>query len=201
MAKEDGLFLAMTSQILHVMGAATGFALAAFMVKRRWVDCENWDLFSVMQNRHMKSRDELAKEAHLRRGPNQACRPSQSIAGPVPQPAGRRRCRGCSCRSSPRKHQFGSNWQISDEEHVQIIAGLRKAQKWEPAMLEMVEYLKAPAPRAPAVRLALAQVLIEQLGRPRSAQSACQARRRGRFLPHSKRAAGTTPACEKGRRG
>ena len=30
-------------------------------------------------------------------------------------------------------------------------------------MLEMVEYLKTPAPRAPAVRLALAQVLTSNL--------------------------------------
>ena len=45
------------------MGAATGFVVGGAMVKWRWVDCENWDLFSVMQDRHRKSRDELNEEA------------------------------------------------------------------------------------------------------------------------------------------
>ena len=50
---------AITSSILHLMGAAGGFAVGAVMVKQRWVDCENWDLFSVWAGRHHMSREEL----------------------------------------------------------------------------------------------------------------------------------------------
>ena len=33
----------------HLIGAAFGFAVGAIMLKRQWVDCENWDLFAVME--------------------------------------------------------------------------------------------------------------------------------------------------------
>jgi membrane associated rhomboid family serine protease len=60
---QAGTFIAMTSQVLHLMGAALGFALAVTMLRLKWVDCENWDLFSVWQGRHMMTRDQLAEEA------------------------------------------------------------------------------------------------------------------------------------------
>ncbi|HEV3165553.1 MAG TPA: rhomboid family intramembrane serine protease [Isosphaeraceae bacterium] len=34
---------AITSSLLHVLGAAWGFALGTLMLKADWVDCENWD--------------------------------------------------------------------------------------------------------------------------------------------------------------
>jgi membrane associated rhomboid family serine protease len=39
--------LAITSQALHLMGAAAGFSVGIFMLKKDMVDCEGWDLFSV----------------------------------------------------------------------------------------------------------------------------------------------------------
>src|SRR5438309_1488013 len=77
-------------------------------------------------------------------------------------------------RSAARHHhrdhqQFGAGWKPPEEDQIQLIAGLRKAQHWDDAVQTMVEYLKTPQSRAPFVRLALAQVLVEQLGRPRQA--------------------------------
>lgn len=43
------------SEVLHLMGAALGFPLAVAMLKMGWVDCEDWDLFSVMTGRHLKT--------------------------------------------------------------------------------------------------------------------------------------------------
>src|SRR5437868_1590737 len=45
-ASAEGTFIAMTSQVLHLMGAATGFGIGVAMLRWKWVDCENWDLFS-----------------------------------------------------------------------------------------------------------------------------------------------------------
>ena len=44
------------SEVLHLMGAAIGFVLATVMVKRGLVDCEGWDLYSVIAGRHRESR-------------------------------------------------------------------------------------------------------------------------------------------------
>ncbi len=45
----------MSSQLLHLVGAVVGGALAVALLRWKWVDCENWDLFSVMANRNTRS--------------------------------------------------------------------------------------------------------------------------------------------------
>ncbi len=42
----------MSSQVLHLSGAAIGFGLGVLFLKMNWVDCEGWDLFSVMKKDH-----------------------------------------------------------------------------------------------------------------------------------------------------
>ena len=46
------LGLQASTPLLHSSGALWGFALGVVMLKARWVDCENWDLFAVMKGRH-----------------------------------------------------------------------------------------------------------------------------------------------------
>lgn len=58
--------LAMSSQVIHLMGAGLGFAVATVMVKRRWVDCEGWDLYSVLagrEGRHSQEKEQENREA------------------------------------------------------------------------------------------------------------------------------------------
>jgi membrane associated rhomboid family serine protease len=163
----QGTFIAMTSQVLHLMGAALGFALAVGMLKLKWVDCENWDLFSVWQGRHAMTREQLAEEAlksaegqaklasHQEVMQNQLC---SYLAANEPAAALAVHRRG--------KLQFGAKWEIGEVEHVQLISSLRKAQKWDDAVQTMVEYLKTRTERAAVIRLALAQALVDQLKRP-----------------------------------
>jgi membrane associated rhomboid family serine protease len=46
-----------SGELLHLVGAAIGAGLAWLFLKKKWVDCENWDLFSVMQGRHITPPD------------------------------------------------------------------------------------------------------------------------------------------------
>ncbi|MDA1215198.1 MAG: rhomboid family intramembrane serine protease, partial [Planctomycetota bacterium] len=41
-----------TSEVLHLTGALFGFAIGTVMLKQKWVDCENWDLFAVWKGSH-----------------------------------------------------------------------------------------------------------------------------------------------------
>ena len=50
--------MAMSSEVLHLIGAAAGFAVAIGMLKRGLVDCENWDIFSVWAGRHTMTPEE-----------------------------------------------------------------------------------------------------------------------------------------------
>jgi membrane associated rhomboid family serine protease len=156
--------------VLHLSGLLTGFGLGLVMLKLKWVDCEDWDLFSVWQNRHTKTREELAEEAlnseeakakiasHFERMHEQFR--GYLVAGEGPAALAVHR-RG--------RLQFGSNWQTTEEEHVHLIAALRKVQRWDDAVQVMVEYLQTQSQRAPVVRLALAQLLVEQCSRPNQA--------------------------------
>jgi membrane associated rhomboid family serine protease len=45
--------LTLGSQVLHLMGAVAGAPVGVVMLKRGWVDCEGWDLFSVLAKRHV----------------------------------------------------------------------------------------------------------------------------------------------------
>ena len=157
----------MTSQILHLMGAAFGFALAVAMLKLRWVDCENWDLFSVWKGRHAMTREQLAEEALTSKEGQAKLASHQEVmqnqlrsylAANEPAAALAVHRRG--------KLQFGAKWDISVDDHIQIINGLRKVQKWDDAAQTMVEYLKTRTERAPLVRLALAARSEHAVPRP-----------------------------------
>ena len=41
-----------TSEVAHLLGAVLGVGVGSLFVKMNWVDCENWDLFAYMQNKH-----------------------------------------------------------------------------------------------------------------------------------------------------
>jgi len=165
-----GTFLAMTSQVLHLMGAATGFAVGAAMVKWKWVDCENWDLFSVYQGRHTMTREDLAVE-ELNSAESKAKRASlqEQIQGKLLEYLAAGEGKASLALHRRGRQQFREGWKIGEEQYVLLISLLRKAEQWDDAVQVMVEYLKKPQPRGTAVRLALAQILVERLNRPRQA--------------------------------
>lgn len=53
----------MSSQVLHLSGAAVGFGIGVLFLKLKWVDCEGWDLFNVMKKDHGST--ELIKHYNL----------------------------------------------------------------------------------------------------------------------------------------
>lgn len=55
-----GFVILILSQIGHLVGAAIGFAVGMFMLKKKLVDCENWDIIAVMKGTY-GSTDEFAK--------------------------------------------------------------------------------------------------------------------------------------------
>ena len=164
--EEFGIIVFVSSATLHLLGGAAGLGAGLFMLQRGWVDCENWDIFNVWKGRHTMTREQLAEEAlNSEEGKRKlaAARDSMSaqfqqfIANDEPAAALAVHRRG--------KLQF-SDWRLEEPQHVQMIQGLRKWQLWDDAVISMVEYLHVYTERASLVRLALAQLLIEQLSRP-----------------------------------
>lgn len=44
-----------TEEFGHFYGVVTGFGIGTLLLKRGWVDCENWDLFAVLRGTHGNS--------------------------------------------------------------------------------------------------------------------------------------------------
>ncbi len=44
-----------TSEVGHAVGAITGFGMGTLFVKADWVDCEKWDLYSIISGAHYAS--------------------------------------------------------------------------------------------------------------------------------------------------
>ena len=53
----------LSSEYLHVTGAVIGLVVGLVLLKSGQVDCENWDIFSVMAGRHTMTSEERAKLA------------------------------------------------------------------------------------------------------------------------------------------
>lgn len=183
-----GTIVVVTSQVLHLMGAAAGFAVGAAMLKWNWVDCENWDLFSVLKGRNVLTREELAREALTsKEGQAKIASVHQQLRAKLHEYLAAGEAKAALALHRRGKQQFREAWKLTEDEHVQLIGALRKAGEWEDAVQSMVEYLKTPQPRGPVVRLALAQVLVERLGRPRQALKVL-AQLDSQHLPPSQRA-------------
>ncbi len=45
----------------HTIGAILGILVGIAMLKLRWVDCENWDIFAVMERRAGKPKSRVPK--------------------------------------------------------------------------------------------------------------------------------------------
>ncbi|HZL88666.1 MAG TPA: rhomboid family intramembrane serine protease [Pirellulaceae bacterium] len=159
----------LTSELLHLVGAAAGLVVGVAMVALKWVDCEDYDVFSVIRGRHKMSQTEKAEE-FAKSAEGQALRAKQleqardeyrqqvAAGQPLAALATHRRA----------KHQF-PEWAVAEPDYVQLMALLMKLHLYDQLILAMLEYLKTYTERTAAVRIALAQVLTDHKQRPRQA--------------------------------
>ena len=161
-----------TSQVLHILGAAVGFGAGVGMLKLKLVDCENWDMFSVWKGRQFMTREELAQETLT--SAEGLAKLEQIRATMLTQIHNYLAANEPAAALAVHRRagiQF-AGWKLPEPDFVQLVAALRKHQLWNDAVVCMNEYLKLYSERAPLVRLALAQTLLEQLSRPGQALKA-----------------------------
>ena len=158
-----------TTEVLHLVGAFAGLFVGVVMVLLKWVDCEDYDVFSVLKGRHKMSQVEKAEE-FAKSAEGQALRAKQleqarddfrqqlAAGQPLAALATHRRA----------KNQF-PEWALPEADYVQLLMLMRKLHLFEQLVPSMLEYLKSYTERTAAVRIALAQVLIDHKQRPRQA--------------------------------
>jgi membrane associated rhomboid family serine protease len=179
---EEILFVSLTgfrvsSELFHSLGAVLGLGLGIAMLKMQWVDCEGWDLLSVMAGRHLRS------------GGGKSTRRRQMIDtaddGPEPDAepalnADQRRLRALGSFRQLLAARKGSaalalyhktvhlceSWELPEKELLQFAESLCTEKLWNEAVPFLEDYLRRFENRAVPVRLRLAQILIEHQQRP-----------------------------------
>jgi membrane associated rhomboid family serine protease len=165
----DDVAAAITSQFLHLAGAAVGFGVGIGMLKLGWVDCENWDAFSVWSGRNEKRQHELAQEyMESPKGQEAVANKRDTMLSII-----RHHLAEGDPAAALVVHRRGiaqmPAWHLPEEDHVALITSLRSKSLYDDAVLLMAEYLKLHNQREPLIRLALGQVLLQKLHRPAQA--------------------------------
>jgi len=172
----------------HSLGAVLGFVLAVVLLKLDLVDCENWDLFAVLQGRQGKSKKQ-ARKSTVR---------AHRVSVEFDRPAGakkKRKAKGVESRVKSvedasaaalrrmRLHlELGeveaalavykkssvafANWGLQESDWLELVQAVLDQNRWGDAASVMLDYLRRTAEPAPRVRLKLAQVLLQKLARP-----------------------------------
>jgi hypothetical protein len=181
--------MAISSELAHCGGAILGFGLAVALLKLHEVDCENWDLFAVLQGRQGQSKREAKKAKASRRivsmefaGPAKAKkkkRPTKGKAAGVrsvedPSAAALRAMRlhieldevEAALAVYKKSSRTLANWQPRESDWIDLIEAVLRENDWNEAVALMRDYSRETAEPSPRVLLKLAQILIQKLDRP-----------------------------------
>lgn len=170
---------AISTALIHAGGAASGALAGLLMLRLNLVDCEGWDLLSLMRGRRggggksskPKWRSESAKKRQTRREktPKEAKRSTDDQkrdallmlrghldadeieAALTVYKGTRRRFKG---------------WRPPDSEWLGLIKALLDQKAWDDSLGVMRAYLDESQLPSPKIRLRLADVLIRRLDRP-----------------------------------
>lgn len=165
--------MALTSAMLHVMGAVLGFGISIWMLRTGRVDCEHWDFFSVWAGRNTISREEWERmeaespERQQRREENMQKRRAEAMA------AFHHAVQSGLPALALKNHQRLSielpGWGLTEADLLALIKSFHKNKQWVESIPAMIEYLARCPQNSALVRLKLAQILVMECNRPAQA--------------------------------
>lgn len=160
------------SSLLHVMGAAVGFPLGVFLLRRRVVDCEGWDLFTrlgVKQGNKKKKRGEPSnEEAKARREQEASERDTRTLAAAI-EPIDAYLANDnplAAAKLYAKLKTVGDGLRLDPPRLHAIIKGLQAQQRWSELAPLMVDLIDQSPAHADPLRVQLAQLCATKLGRP-----------------------------------
>jgi len=156
--------LTLGSEAVHLMGLVLGAVVGVLMLRQDWVDCENWDVFSVWAGRHTMSPEEL--EA-LEPGP--APKSREEVLHEIHEILAEGRIE-LALTVHRRMAASQPDWRLPEPDLRRLIQGCLRAGRHADAVTLMVEYLRTYQAQAVAVRLKLAEVLLVDQQRPAQAR-------------------------------
>jgi membrane associated rhomboid family serine protease len=171
----------------HTTNAILGFVVGTVLLKLNWVDCENWDLFAVLEGRRgqskaqakrAKSRQPIVSAEYRRKaGAKRKRKEKKSPAVTSMEDAGAAALRTLrlhleldEVEAALAVYQKSSRsfvgWQPDESAWVDLIQALLGQNAWGDAASVLRDYVQRTAEPSPRIRLKLAQVLLQKLARP-----------------------------------
>ena len=165
--------LKISSELIHMLGAIFGFGVGVLMLRLQWVDCENWDVFSVLAGRHTMSEDALAAKT-LPAEPQESPDPAKveeeraSALAQIEKLTADGQVKLALIGHEAMRKRF-PDWRLPQPIHGKLLAAcFRNQDEIDPVPLA-VEYLRNFPGQAKIVRLRLAETLIVKQQRPMQA--------------------------------
>lgn len=162
-----------TKEVLHLLGALFGALFGLLFVMRRWVDCEGWDLISILRGH--RPRSTLLHEPLVEKVASKRKRRAEPANGPLPgspEKFSRLIAHGKPLAALNELRQirgFNSAWQPQPQESLELARALRKQHDWKQALDFYKEHLNRCQHVDPAVRLEIAEILILVVEHPQAA--------------------------------
>jgi membrane associated rhomboid family serine protease len=150
----------------HLGGALPGFGLGIAMLKLGLVDCEQWDIFTVLAGRQgeapestseLKQTVAAAQDRQARRSTALALFNGHLAEGRTAEAAALHE------RMSQR---LGAEWSLTQDQLLSLIKALHQQEQWSLSVGPMNDYLRASTDPAVRMRLKLAQILLVHENRP-----------------------------------
>jgi membrane associated rhomboid family serine protease len=174
----------MSSGLLHISGAFWGLLVGILLLKAHWVDCEGWDVFSLIQKRRALRKAWKAREARLdgskenerlprsmRAEEDRASVPPEVRAAKLLTKVHQSIEMGdmTAAEAAYGKWMSATGNKPPREALLGIIKAMHQRDEWAAAVPPMRAFCRLYPARSDKLRLKLASVLIRKLDRPTEA--------------------------------
>ena len=182
--------LIMSSPLLHLLGAMIGLVVGAVMWWRGWVDCEGWDLFSVLLRKQPEpapsdsyipivERPVAERPDAREKRPRSKRSPSSNPETGVARHKAKciRRVRSLLEKSQPldaynalREAQHVlDGWMLPRTDHIRLAEELQASGSWNEAVSLWEDYIDEHPDDSDSIRIAAAESMVNHQSRPHAA--------------------------------
>jgi membrane associated rhomboid family serine protease len=158
-----------TSEVLHLMGAGFGLIIGVGMLKLGWVDCEHWDIFSVLTQ---KTAFGAYERYHEDAGDQREVLDERDLAAERARTLDQ--IRKLSVEGQPavayaayqKMQRDDPKWTMPDPDFLRLIEAYHKKKMFSESVPVIVDYLRRGQSAINVLRLRLAEILIRIEDRP-----------------------------------
>ncbi|MDZ4820056.1 MAG: rhomboid family intramembrane serine protease [Planctomycetota bacterium] len=158
----------MSSEMLHLAGAAPGLVVGIVMLKMNLVDCENWDIFTVLRGREGETIEpekpiptaaQITEQTNLKQSRRQAAvahfKEHMRLGNAM-----------AALQLNENMSRKDNQWELSQPQRLALIQLLHKQQLWKESIPIMAKFLDMSPDAEVRVRLRMAQILITEEQQP-----------------------------------